>query len=465
MGNSSTLHCFQLNFFLDCSAAADEFLAEETQEDSFFIARAVLITISVVFAYIVLVVGLMLWCRLKRQARKNNMQLIAKDNMDTFTGNDTRPNDEHEPCLPEQKKSVRITNGKFNGELLLNGKDGAQKSDDTANSNKSNSSKKSNLDQITLPRVILMDLTQLGRGEFGTVSTAKVKTSDLSQYLHKDAVAILNAANEYEKRRSKSSLDDINEIKEENDENGGEIKYALVKALNKVKDENVRIEFRRQIDMFRAISHRNVVKLFGLCRDKDPNYLVLEHSDLGDLKQYVLTHSESVHGNGVLPNIAISNGSVTNGMKADPLKLPQLLNFAQQIARGMDAIYRARYIHKDLAARNCIISSDLTVKISYPAIHKDKYSREYHKYRNTIVPLRWMAPECFEEDDSTIKSDVYSYGVLLWELITRCAQLPFENLTNEEYLAQLQANKVEWTLPHECTEDLNEIMVSSIVHT
>lgn len=406
----------------------------------------------------------MLWCRLKRQARKNHMQLIAKENMDTFTGNDTRPNDEHEPCLPDQKKSVRITNGKFGGELILNGKDGAQKSDDTANSNKSNSSKKSNLDQITLPRAILMDLTQLGRGEFGIVSSAKVKTSDLNQYLHKDTVAILNAANEYEKRRSKSSLDDINEIKEESDENGDDVKYALVKALNKVKDENVCIEFRRQIDMFRAISHRNVVKLFGLCRDKDPHYLVLEHSDLGDLKQYLTSRNGSAHTNGVKQNNLVNSGIVANGAKPDPLKLPQLLNFAQQIARGMDAIYRARYIHKDLAARNCIITSDRTVKISYPAIHKDKYSREYHKYRNAIVPLRWMAPECFEEDDSTIKSDVFSYGVLLWELVTRCTQLPFENLTNEEYLAQLQANKIEWTLPNDCSDELKDIMVNINCH-
>lgn len=443
-------------------AAADEFLTDEAQDDSFFIARAVLITISVVLAYIILVVGLMLWCRLKRQARKNHMQLIAKENMDTFAGNDTRPNDEHEPCLPDQKKSVRITNGKFGGELILNGKDGAQKSDDTANSNKSNSSKKSNLDQITLPRAILMDLTSLGRGEFGTVSVAKIKISDLNQYLHKDTVAILNAANEYEKRRSKSSLDDINEIKEESDESGDEVKYALVKALNKVKDENVCIEFRRQIDMFRALSHRNVVKLFGLCRDKDPHYLVLEHSDLGDLKQYLIACNGNAHVNGVIQNNVMNNGIMTNGIKPESSKLPQLLNFAQQIARGMDAIYRARYIHKDLAVRNCIITTDLTVKISYPAIHKDKYSREYHKYRNAIVPLRWMAPECFDEDDSTIKSDVFSYGVLLWELVTRCTQLPFENLSNEVYLAQLQANKIEWTLPNDCPDDLKDIMVNMI---
>lgn len=446
-------------------AAADEFLAEEAQEDSFFIARAVLITISVVLAYIILVVGLMLWCRLKRQARKNHMQLIAKENMDTFTGNDTRPNDEHEPCLPDQKKSVRITNGKYGGESILNGKDGAQKSDDTANSNNSKSSKKSNLDQITLPRTILMDLKQLGRGEFGTVSSAHIKTSDLNQYLHKDTVATLNAANEYEKRRSKSSLDDINEIKEESDENNDEMKYALVKALNKVKDENICIEFRRQIDMFRAISHRNVVKLFGLCRDKDPHYLVLEHSDLGDLKQYLISRNGNAHANGIVQNNLAHNGVTANGVtKPEPLKLSQLLNIAQQIARGMDAIYRARYIHKDLAARNCIIATDLTVKISYPAIHKDKYSQEYHKYRNAIVPLRWMAPECFDEDDSTIKSDVFSYGVLLWELVTHCTQMPFENLNNEEYLAKLQANKIEWTLPNDCTDDLKDILVNIFIN-
>lgn len=71
-----------------------------------------------------------------------------------------------------------------------------------------------------------------------------------------------------------------------------------------------------------------------------------------------------------------------------------------------------------------------------------------------------MAPECFEEDDNTIKSDVYSYGVLMWELFTHCALLPHENLTNDEFLAKLQADQIEWTLPDDFPEEIRENIVS-----
>lgn len=427
------------------------------------ITRAVLITITVVFAYIILVVGLMLWCKIKRQARKNQMQLIVKDaengeNGENGENDDPRPNDEHEPCLPE-KGNHKMRNG--NGVLSENKlnsvhKDGAQKSDDTAASNNSKTSKKSQFDQISIPRTILFDVTQVGRGEFGNVFAAKVKSSDLKQYLHKDTVANLSNMVNGDKQKAKSSLDDINEIKEDNDD-ADETRYALMKALNRVKDENICVEFRRQIEMFRTVSHQNVVKLFGLCRDKDPHFLVLEHADLGDLKQFIQSKSNDLtHQNGIINKVNQSALSIKNSS----LQLEQLLSVVQQIARGMDAIYRSRYIHKDLAVRNCIITSNFLVKVSYPSLLKDKYSKEYYKHKNMILPLRWMAPEYLEDDDHTIKSDVYSYGVTVWEIFTLCAQLPLENLTNEEFLQQLQMGKLERCVPNDLPEELRTVVVS-----
>lgn len=393
----------------------------------------------------------MLWCKVKRQARKNQMQLIAKDT-EIGDNEENRPNDEHEPCLPE-KTNHKLTNG--NGildENKLNNahKDGAQKSDDTAASNNSKASKRSNFDQIALPRSILFDVAQIGRGEFGNVSVAKVKSSDLKQYVQKDTADTLNTSN----GRFKSSLGDINEIKQD-DEDKEETKYALIKALNRVKDENICVEFRRQIEMFRTVSQQNVVRLFGLCRDKEPHCLVLEHTDLGDLKQFIASKTQ----NGIIHKVASDSLNITNSL----LQLEQLLSIIQQISRGMDAIYRSRYIHKDLAARNCVINSDFIVKVSYPALYKDKYSKEYYKHKNMVLPLRWMAPEYLEDDDHTIKSDVYSFGVVVWEVFTLCAQLPLENHTNEEFLALLQADKLERSVPNDLPEEIGTIVVSDTV--
>lgn len=317
--------------------AADEFTAEESG-DGFMITRAVLITMSVAFAYIILVVGLMLWCRYRRQARKARLNEIDKETVENGNG-EVHKMAEIEPCLPGHQKK------KANGKSNHNKSDSAQKSDDTANSVNSKTSKKSsNFDQITLPRSSLIDLVQIGQGDFGDVFIGKIKSSDVK------AVEDKSTANE--KQRSKTSLNEINEIKEE-PEPVTEFKDVLVKALNKVKDENVCIEFRRQIEMFRAISHRGVTKLYGLCRDKDPHYLILEYTDWGDLKQFLISTTDA------------------SDLSTKQLKPREVLSIAHQIARAMDACYRSRYIHKDLAARNCVITSNFVAKVSYPSLNRD----------------------------------------------------------------------------------------------
>lgn len=386
----------------------------------------------------------MIWCRVRRKARRARIQLIDKETNENNTGGNDHVNDEIAPCLTPPKAKAKNGALKVNG---TNGKahiDGAQKSDDTAASNHSKISKKSNFEQITIPRSILFDIIQIGRGDFGDVFTAKVKASDLKGTGQANG---LQVTTENENGKFKNSLNDIHEIRQDSEDTDG-TKYALVKALNKVKDESICVEFRRQIEMFRAVPHPNVVHLFGLCRDKDPHYLVLEHTDLGDLKQFLLASS-----------VETPKSADGKAERRTTLKIEQILSIAQQIARGMDAIYRARYIHKDIAARNCVISNNFVAKISYPALNKDKYSAEYFKHKNTMVPLRWMAPECLDIDDHTIKSDVYSFGVLVWELFTSSQQLPEPDLSNEEFLANLQSGKLSRTLPDDMPERLKTSLV------
>lgn len=329
--------------------------AEETAGDGFLVTRAVLITMTVALAYIVLVVGLMLWCRYRRQARKArlNEMSIKEAGGDQVDGGSGQKSNEQEPCLGKQQR-----NGKSRG---ANGD--AQKSDDTACSQQSRASKKSAhiYEQLALPRSGLSELIQIGRGEFGDVFVGKLKASLVAAATHggdKDADGEKQHSNSEngsgsgasgtgsttlstvnEKRRSKTSMDDIEEIKEEEPQQQQEQsesvpdQLVLVKALNKVKDEQACQEFRRQLDLLRAISHKGVVRLYGLCREKDPHYMVLEYTDWGDLKQFLLATAGKV-------NTATATSS------PPPLTTSQLLAVAYQIARGMDAIYRARFTHR-----------------------------------------------------------------------------------------------------------------------
>ncbi|XP_055902181.1 tyrosine-protein kinase-like otk [Eupeodes corollae] len=461
IGNSAGLKREEVRFVVK----AVEGFATEESSDGFLITRAVLITMSVAFAYIILVVGLMLWCRYRRQARKARLTEAGKDNIETGEVNTKMA--EIEPCLPENGKSDKNSKTKkMNGNNNPRGSGNeAQKSDDTISSVNSKGSKKSHaFDQLALPRSSLSELIQIGRGEFGDVFVGKIKSSliKINEASEKDTDERQSGTPpNMEKRRSKTSMDDIEEIKEEQEssaEVSDEYKLILVKALNKIKDETACQEFKRQIEMFRAISHKGVVKLFGLCREKDPHYLVLEYTDWGDLKQFLLATAGKANTATTASGQNGASGAVAGSIP--PLKTGQILAVAYQIARGMDAIYRARYIHKDLATRNCIISSDFIVKVSYPGLSKDKYNREYFKHRNTLLPIRWLAPECIQEDEFTTKSDIYAYGVVVWELFNQATKLPFEEFSNEEYLQKSSGGSLKWDVAEGTPEALKEIMAS-----
>ena len=271
-------------------------MGENDSQEGFLITRAVLITMSVAFAYIILVVGLMIWCRYRRQARK------ARLNENNPEAGEVDKLAENEPCLSENKTNTKSRKSNGNNNPKGNSAHEAQKSDDTACSNHSKTSKKSNVyDQLSFPRSGISELLQVGRGEFGDVFVGKIKSSLIKHSDDKDTDTEKNSNSDngngsaattsttVEKRRSKTSMDDIEEIKEEQETcssegdlinaNTDEYKLVMVKALNKIKDENACQEFRRQIEMFRTLTHKGVVRLYGLCREKDPHYMVLEYTD------------------------------------------------------------------------------------------------------------------------------------------------------------------------------------------
>lgn len=125
--------------------------------------------------------------------------------------------------------------------------------------------------------------------------------------------------------------------------------------------------------------------------------------------------------------------------------------------------FSVRFLYRDLATRNCIVSSDFIVKVSYPGLCKDKYSREYFKHRNSLLPVRWLAPECIQEDEYTTKSDIFAYGVMVWELFTQSTKLPFEELTNEEFVRKHQNYQIDWECAPKTPEDLQDILVGGFL--
>ena len=111
-----------------------------------------------------------------------------------------------------------------------------------------------------------------------------------------------------------------------------------------------------------------------------------------------------------------------------------------QVADGMAYLFSQRVIHGDLATRNCIISSELKVKISDLGIGHDLYSGDYYDNGSQLLPIRWMPPELLvdtlEGPSFSLHSDIWSFGVFCWEVFT-FARLPYEGLSDQETMEEV----------------------------
>ncbi|XP_008848272.1 non-receptor tyrosine-protein kinase TYK2 isoform X2 [Nannospalax galili] len=179
--------------------------------------------------------------------------------------------------------------------------------------------------------------------------------------------------------------------------NDGTGEMVAVKALKDGSGPQLRSGWWREIEILRTLYHEHIVKYKGCCEDQGEKsvQLVMEYVPLGSLRDYLPRHS---------------------------VGLAQLLLFAQQICEGMAYLHSQRYIHRDLAARNVLLDHNTLVKIGDFGLAKAvPEGHEYYRVREDgDSPVFWYAPECLKECKFYYASDVWSFGVTLYELLTNC---------------------------------------------
>uniref|UniRef100_A0A8C1DAG3 Tyrosine-protein kinase n=1 Tax=Cyprinus carpio carpio TaxID=630221 RepID=A0A8C1DAG3_CYPCA len=182
--------------------------------------------------------------------------------------------------------------------------------------------------------------------------------------------------------------------------NDGTGEYVAVKALKQESGSNLHDSWMKEIEILKSLYHNNIVKYKGCCTELGEQsgqvvQLIMEYLPLGSLREYIPKHR---------------------------LGIAQSLLFAQQICMGMDYLHSKRYIHRDLAARNVLVENEGVVKIGDFGLTKYIPEGEiYYRVREDgDSPVFWYAIECLKESKFSFASDVWSFAVTLYEILTNC---------------------------------------------
>ncbi|XP_055527832.1 insulin-like receptor isoform X2 [Wyeomyia smithii] len=218
---------------------------------------------------------------------------------------------------------------------------------------------------------------------------------------------------------------------------------CAIKTVNENATTKERESFLIEASVMKQFHTHHVVRLLGVVSQGDPTLVIMELMANGDLKGYLRRHRPD-YENGDEPS-------------PQPPTLRQIYQMAIEIADGMAYLSAKKFVHRDLAARNCMVAGDLTVKIGDFGMTRDIYETDYYrKGTKGFLPVRWMSPESLKDGVFSSSSDVFSYGVVLWEMATLASQ-PYQGLTNDQVLRYVIDGGV-MERPENCPDKLYDLM-------
>ncbi|XP_022069971.1 epithelial discoidin domain-containing receptor 1 isoform X2 [Acanthochromis polyacanthus] len=239
---------------------------------------------------------------------------------------------------------------------------------------------------------------------------------------------------------------------------------VAVKILRPDASKNARNDFLKEVKILSRLKDPNIIRLLGVCVSSDPLCMVTEYMECGDLNQY-LSHRVLLDKSGPSHN-------------TPTISYPALISMASQIASGMKFLSSLNFVHRDLATRNCLVGGERGergedrggerhIKIADFGMSRNLYAGDYYRIQGrAVLPIRWMAWECILMGKFTTASDVWAFGVTLWEMLSVCQEQPYSNLTDEQVIDNAgeffrdQGRQVYLSRPAVCPQGLYELMLS-----
>ncbi|KAK9959557.1 hypothetical protein ABG768_009676 [Culter alburnus] len=220
---------------------------------------------------------------------------------------------------------------------------------------------------------------------------------------------------------------------------------VAVKTLRKDASDYEKTEFLKEAHLMSQFNHPNILRLLGVCLLNEPHYLILELMEGGDLRSYL-------------------RGARPTNTHKELLNPTSLLDISLDAATGCAYLERMHFVHRDIAARNCLVSvrsytdPERVVKIGDFGLARDVYKNDYYRKKGEgLLPVRWMSPESLTDGIFNKYSDVWAFGVLLWEIMT-LGKLPYPTYTNHEVLSHINTGG-RLPSPAGCPQRLYNLMM------
>ncbi|XP_029305033.1 fibroblast growth factor receptor 2 isoform X3 [Cottoperca gobio] len=228
-------------------------------------------------------------------------------------------------------------------------------------------------------------------------------------------------------------------------------KDAVTVAVKMLKDDATEKDLSdlvSEMEMMKMIGkHKNIINLLGACTQEGPLYVIVEYASKGNLREYLRARRP--------PGMEYSYDIAR--VSDEQLTFKDLVSCTYQVARGMEYLASQKCIHRDLAARNVLVTESNVMKIADFGLARDVHNIDYYKKTtNGRLPVKWMAPEALFDRVYTHQSDVWSFGVLMWEIFTLGGS-PYPGIPVEELFKLLKEGH-RMDKPGNCTNELYMMM-------
>ncbi|NXT42342.1 FES kinase, partial [Pelecanoides urinatrix] len=207
---------------------------------------------------------------------------------------------------------------------------------------------------------------------------------------------------------------------------------VAVKSCRETLPPELKAKFLQEARILKQYNHPNIVRLIGVCTQKQPIYIVMELVQGGDFLSFL--RSEGPH-----------------------LRVKELIKMTENAAAGMEYLESKHCIHRDLAARNCLVTEKNALKISDFGMSREEEDGIYASTGGIKqIPVKWTAPEALNYGRYSSESDVWSFGILLWEAFSLGA-VPYTNLSNQQTREAVEQG-VRLDPPEQCPEEVYRLM-------